>query len=166
MLCTGNSSEFCGAGNRLDVYQSVASIASTAGSGGSSTSSSTTSSSSTVSSSTVSSSSTDPSSSTTSSSSTAPSSTGPVHVASVGAYKWAGCYTEATNSRALTGASDINYNTMTVEICAAYCASYTMFGVEYSTSPNLYHNGLLTYLLRRRMLLRQYTKCRKCTSGT
>jgi hypothetical protein len=94
MLCTGNSSEYCGAGDLLDVYQSTA---------------------------------------TTTSTSTTPSSTGgPVHVASVGAYTWAGCYTEATNGRALSATSDVNYNTMTVEICAAFCASYTIFGVEYS----------------------------------
>ena len=99
MLCAGNSSEYCGAGNRLDVYQST---------GGGATA-------------------------TTTASSIASSSTGgPSHVASVGAYTWAGCYTEATNGRALTGSTDVNYKTMTVEICAAFCASYTMFGVEYS----------------------------------
>jgi hypothetical protein len=103
MLCLGNSSEYCGAGDLLDVYQSAGST----GVGGGTT--------------------------TTTSASTAPSSTGgPVHVASVGAYTWAGCYTEATNGRALSTASEVNYNTMTVEICAAFCASYTIFGVEYS----------------------------------
>jgi hypothetical protein len=154
MLCDGNANEYCGGPNRLDYYtRGTATPTSTTSSGGGASSTTGSGGSTTT-------------PSTTSSSSTAPSSTGPVHVASVGAYKWAGCYTEATNSRALTGASDINYNTMTVEICAAFCASYTMFGVEYSTSPNLHHKGLLTYLLRRRMLLRQYTKCRKCTGGT
>ena len=102
MLCTGNSSEYCGAGDLLDVYQR-------AGSPGGGTT-------------------------TTTSTSTTPSSTGgPVHVASVGDYAWAGCYTEATNGRALSATSDVNYNTMTVQICAAYCAPYTIFGVEYST---------------------------------
>jgi len=100
MLCAGNSSEYCGAGNRLDVYQATGK-----GSGGTTTSA--------------------PPATTTPAG-------GPQHVSKVGAYTWAGCYTEATNSRALTGASEINYNTMTVEICAAFCASFTMFGVEYS----------------------------------
>jgi WSC domain len=106
MLCAGNSSEYCGAGNRLDVYQATG----TGGSSGTTTAPAAT--------------------------TTAPS--GPQHEAKVGAYTWAGCYTEATNERALTGSSDINYNTMTVEICAAFCASYTIFGVEYSKcfSPN------------------------------
>src|ERR1700722_5692010 len=100
MLCAGNSSEYCGAGNRLDVYQSTG----TSGGGTATTSTP-----------------------------TSPSNTGgPSHVATVGAYTWAGCYTEATGGRALTGSSEVNYNTMTVEICAAFCASFTMFGVEYS----------------------------------
>jgi hypothetical protein len=62
--------------------------------------------------------------------------TGPVHVASVGNYGWIGCYTEATNARALNSATLVNYNTMTVEMCEAFCSSpvaYTMFGLEYCT---------------------------------
>ena len=64
-----------------------------------------------------------------------PTQTGPIHVPAVGPYSWIGCYTEATNSRALTGASDINYETMTIQICEAFCSSpvqYTYFGVEYA----------------------------------
>jgi hypothetical protein len=41
-----------------------------------------------------------------------------------------GCYTEATNMRALTG--DAYYdNAMTVELCATACADFAWFGVEY-----------------------------------
>lgn len=104
MLCAGNSSEYCGAGNRLDVYQA------TGAGGGGTTATGTT---------------------TTPPATTTPAG-GPQHVAKVGTYTWAGCYTEATKGRALTGAAETNYNTMTVEICAAFCASFTMFGVEYS----------------------------------
>ncbi|KAN0098799.1 WSC domain containing protein, partial [Hyaloscypha variabilis] len=45
-------------------------------------------------------------------------------------YTYEGCYTEATNMRAL---SDLAYynDLMTVEDCAAACSSYTWFGVEY-----------------------------------
>jgi hypothetical protein len=101
MLCDGNADEYCGAGDRLDVYQLDGSI-----------SSSTT------------------SSATSSASATA---TGPVHVPTAGPYVWIGCYTEATNSRALDSDTLVNYDTMTVEMCEAFCAggSYTMFGVEY-----------------------------------
>ncbi|KAF8850327.1 WSC-domain-containing protein [Acephala macrosclerotiorum] len=41
-----------------------------------------------------------------------------------------GCYTEATNIRALTGGSYFD-DLMTVEKCAAACSGYTWFGVEY-----------------------------------
>jgi WSC domain len=85
MPCTGNSSEFCGAGERLDMYEQV---------GGPSTELQ--------------------------------------HVPSVGAYTWQGCYTDAITSRALTANTLVNYGTMTVEICAAFCAGYTYFGVEYA----------------------------------
>ena len=90
-----------------------------------------------VGSSSVSPSSTDPpaSTGTTTATSVQPTQTGPIHVPAVGPYSWIGCYTEATNSRALTGASDINYETMTIQICEAFCSSpvqYTYFGVEYA----------------------------------
>jgi len=47
-----------------------------------------------------------------------------------------GCYTEASNSRALSSDASYSYSVgtgMTVEKCAAYCGNkYEMFGVEYS----------------------------------
>jgi hypothetical protein len=45
-------------------------------------------------------------------------------------YAFAGCYTEATGQRALTGSSYFD-DAMTIEKCAAACAGYTNFGVEY-----------------------------------
>ena len=104
MLCNGNSSEYCGAGNRLDLYKLTAGPSQTSTSVGS------------------------------------PSSTptGPVHVQSAGGKKWLGCYTEATGSRALIGASTTNYGTMTVEACASYCSTFTIFGVEYGNHPPIF----------------------------
>jgi hypothetical protein len=108
MTCDGNANEYCGGPDRLDYYtgHGATPTTTTSGGGGGTTA-------------------------TTASTGTVASSTGPVHVASVGAYTWQGCYTEATAGRALSGAALVNYKTMTVEICAAFCASYTMFGVEY-----------------------------------
>ncbi|KAG0651289.1 fungistatic metabolite, partial [Hyphodiscus hymeniophilus] len=60
---------------------------------------------------------------------------GPTTVPSVGTCYFVGCYSEATNSRALTGASYYDYSAtgMTVEKCAASCGpQFFMFGVEWS----------------------------------
>ena len=46
-------------------------------------------------------------------------------------YTYAGCYTESTTGRALASATTTNYNTMTLNICAAFCKGYSMWGVEY-----------------------------------
>jgi WSC domain len=57
----------------------------------------------------------------------------PSIVQTANGYQYKGCYTEATNSRALTAAKYVNYNTMTVEICATFCGpTYSLFGVEWS----------------------------------
>ncbi|RDL33881.1 WSC containing protein [Venustampulla echinocandica] len=57
----------------------------------------------------------------------------PVHVPAAGGYTRTGCYTEGNGTRALSGAEEVNYATMTVEICAAFCAtgSFQVMGVEY-----------------------------------
>jgi iron transport multicopper oxidase len=68
--------------------------------------------------------------STTSSSSTVAAPTGPVIVQAIGAYSYAGCYTEATTGRALSQKIYANDN-MTVEICYATCNGYAWFGIEY-----------------------------------
>jgi hypothetical protein len=54
----------------------------------------------------------------------------------VGAYTFQGCYTEATNVRALSSASFYDYTAMTLEKCAADCVGYTYFGVEYGGEVN------------------------------
>ncbi|KAH8590515.1 WSC domain-containing protein [Bisporella sp. PMI_857] len=55
----------------------------------------------------------------------------PVRTPVVGSYSFQGCYTESTTGRALSGASFYDYVGMTLEICAANCAAFTYFGVEY-----------------------------------
>ncbi|KAE9365731.1 WSC-domain-containing protein, partial [Stipitochalara longipes BDJ] len=57
--------------------------------------------------------------------------TGPITVPSVGSCTWIGCYTEGTYTRALNNLAIYDYNLMSPEICAAGCAGYDMFGVEY-----------------------------------
>lgn len=67
-------------------------------------------------------------STTTTSISTTP--TGPIVVQSVGSYSYMGCYTEATNGRALNSLSKAAAS-ISVDTCASYCSAYTYFGVEY-----------------------------------
>ncbi|PVH75465.1 copper radical oxidase [Cadophora sp. DSE1049] len=102
--CPGDQYEYCGAGNRLQLYK-IGSAAS----------------SSSVSVSTGSRSSTSTRVSTTSS----PSST-----AGPAGYIYYGCQTEGTGVRALSSAASAS-DLMTIEMCQASCAAYTYFGVEY-----------------------------------
>jgi hypothetical protein len=55
-------------------------------------------------------------------------------IPSLSGYNYFGCYTEATNGRALNLASKTD-KAMTLELCASYCTTlnYPMFGTEYST---------------------------------
>ncbi|UNI14601.1 (Methyl)glyoxal oxidase [Purpureocillium takamizusanense] len=55
----------------------------------------------------------------------------PGQPAKVGAWTSYGCYTEATNMRALSAKTTAS-DEMTLETCAAFCAGYSYFGVEYS----------------------------------
>ncbi|KAF8862211.1 glyoxal oxidase-like protein [Acephala macrosclerotiorum] len=120
MLCAGNSSEYCGAGNRLDIYKFDYT-------GVTSTSSSKSSSSSSVSSTLSSSSSKSSSASSTSASVSPTLAVKPT----IGLYTFAGCYTEGTNVRALSGDAFYDYTAMTLEACAINCAGFTYWGVEY-----------------------------------
>ncbi|KUJ12265.1 uncharacterized protein LY89DRAFT_738058 [Mollisia scopiformis] len=174
-ICPGNSYEYCGAGNRLELYE-LTSVAYTSSSRSlvvsTTSSSSSIAGSSSVSSSIVSSSSSKPSSSSSSlvsssassvvsssssqsssssssllstsgssvsssllsssASSTSPTASPTLGIKqSIGNYAFIGCYTEGTNSRALTGAASYSYGAMTLEMCAASCAGYTYWGVEY-----------------------------------
>ncbi|OCF56894.1 hypothetical protein L486_05749 [Kwoniella mangroviensis CBS 10435] len=112
MVCAGNSSEYCGAGNRLNVY--ALNSATTSTSSGASASASISVSTST---------------SATSSASATP--TGPVQPLTVGSYKFVDCHTEATNARALTGKT-VASDDMTLDNCAAACSGFLYFGVEYA----------------------------------
>lgn len=71
--------------------------------------------------------------STTATASATPSPTGPITVEDLAGYAYLGCYSEATQGRALSGLGNpIPGNTVTPEACAKGCAKYTYFGVEYS----------------------------------
>jgi hypothetical protein len=62
---------------------------------------------------------------------TAPTATsGPQIKQAIGNWLFQGCYTEATNGRAL-GKSTLANDSMTLESCAAFCTGSSMFGVEY-----------------------------------
>ena len=66
---------------------------------------------------------------------TVPTSTpgAPSVVPSAGGFGYIGCYTDSTANRALTGlANPVSGSTLTIEPCAAACAGFTYFGVEYS----------------------------------
>ena len=58
---------------------------------------------------------------------------GPITVPAADGYTYLGCYTEATNGRALSDLENPVYGpSVTVELCAAACKPYQYFGVEYS----------------------------------
>lgn len=103
MLCGGNVSEYCGGPDRLDMYQLDGSLP--------------------VPTSTTSIPGTSPT----------PSPGAPSVVPSTNGFSYIGCYTDSTANRALTGlANPVAGGTLTVELCAAACAQFTYFGVEYS----------------------------------
>jgi hypothetical protein len=148
MLCSGNYSEFCGGSSRLDVYDYSNSVSlppwtttSTPTGSGISSGSPSSVATSTLSTSSIISSPT---------SSPLPSAVRALAIEpTVGAYSFQGCYTEATNQRALSLASFYDYTAMTLEECAGDCAAYDYFGVEYggecwSTRPFLVLRSLLT----------------------
>ena len=56
----------------------------------------------------------------------------PSNLATVGAFKYQSCWTDAVGARSLQ-AKDEARSDMTVEICAAFCDGYAFFGVEYAT---------------------------------
>ncbi|PMD40623.1 WSC-domain-containing protein [Hyaloscypha variabilis F] len=118
--CPGDGNEYCGAGNRLQLYAyNVTSTSSTS-----------------VSSSSASSSALSVSTSgsatgvTSTSPSTAPSLTGPTIVPSAGLYNYMGCFTEGANTRTF-GAASYPSDSNTIAQCAAACSAYKYFGTEY-----------------------------------
>ena len=68
------------------------------------------------------------------STSTAPTPTGPQTVGNFSSWLYMGCYSEATNGRALSDLQNpISGQAVTIEACAAACAGYEYFGTEYSS---------------------------------
>ncbi|KAL8830675.1 MAG: hypothetical protein Q9170_005627, partial [Blastenia crenularia] len=118
MLCNGDQLEYCGGPNRLSTYKTNSSLAT---------------SSSTSASITGSASGTSTSGTTSSITTAAPTPTGPITVQSLAGYSYLGCYSEATNNRALSDLQNpILAAKVSVEACSAACSQYTYFGVEYS----------------------------------
>ena len=112
MTCDGNTSEYCGGPNRLNLYQYNASLASA---------------SSAIPAVTGSASATSKSSST-----AAPTQTGPITVQMGVGFSYMGCYSDSVNSRALTGLANPGVASQNdVEQCASECIAFTYFGVEY-----------------------------------
>ena len=135
MECKGNKFQTCGAGRLLNMYQAKAAGGSTSATPSSSSTSSRLSTSTAVSPTTSSISSTRP---TTSSISFTPSATkivttaaAPSVTGALANFRAEGCWTEAPG-RALAGSS-FNSDSMTPQVCAAYCASknHPLFGIEY-----------------------------------
>jgi WSC domain len=122
-ICPGNAYEYCGAGNRLEMYMRSSTPTSSVLPRTLTSTSSTLSivvNSNTIKSSTVS-----------TSTSAIPTQTAPAIKAKIGSYSYYGCQTEGTNIRALTGAVYYSYTAMTLEMCATDCAGFTYWGVEY-----------------------------------
>ena len=103
MICTGNTTEYCGGPNRLNVYQANSSApipsgspTAPAGGGGS-----------------------------------VPTG-GPQVQQTSGPYVYFGCYIDNTNGRALSSLENPESGPLnTVDACAAACVGYTYMGVEY-----------------------------------
>lgn len=109
LTLTDNSTEYCGAGSRLNVYQRNFNLSTSTSTSGVATTTAVTSS---------------------------PTATaGPQVKQTVGNYVFQGCWTEATTARALASSTYAD-DSMTLESCAAYCSAYTMFGVEYGRECN------------------------------
>ncbi len=131
MICSGNSSEYCGGPNRLNIYQNAPKASTSAASISTSSAPSSSVPSLNDSTSSVLTSSFSLSSTLIASSAT-PSPTGPVHVQTVGAFQFQGCFNESNGIRALGSASYVNVST-TVEMCAGLYlpGGLAWMGVEY-----------------------------------
>ncbi|KAH8887407.1 heme peroxidase [Thozetella sp. PMI_491] len=136
MTCAGNAFEYCGAGNRLELYGLAPSASSTTGAASSAPASSTPASSTPASSAPASSTLavSTPASSATTTTSTAASTSSSVlaHKPTVSPYSLVGCWTEGNGVRALSSKSYASGTDMTLESCATFCSGYKYFGVEYA----------------------------------
>ena len=128
MTCKGSNSQYCGAGNRMQVYR-LGGSAGTTSSGATPSTSSVLSVSSIISSDSVSMSASDiAQTSSTSSPSTSSSSASPTGLAD---WTSLGCYSEVPG-RALQGKARAD-DTMRNEVCAAFCSGYKYFATEYAS---------------------------------
>ncbi|OAQ92164.1 wsc domain-containing protein [Purpureocillium lilacinum] len=122
-LCPGDKTEYCGAGNRLELYMLTPSNQTSSTSSSSPVDTA-------ISATPTGIDSTTTTTTTSSSSSAAPTPTGPAIRSTVGAFAFQGCWTEATNGRALKDKTYAN-DSMTLESCSAFCTGFIYFGVEY-----------------------------------
>ncbi|KAK0614093.1 hypothetical protein B0T14DRAFT_486177 [Immersiella caudata] len=115
MICAGNPFQYCGAGNRLELYKltsesnepiSSAALPSNA--------------------------SVPPTSTPTATSSTAAPSGTLSPTSAISLFSFLGCYTELPNGRALSGASYISSSDMTLDSCAAFCSDFKYFATQYA----------------------------------
>ncbi|KAL8846641.1 MAG: hypothetical protein Q9221_008281 [Calogaya cf. arnoldii] len=81
-----------------------------------------------------------------------------VSTPSASAYSAKGCYTEATNGRALAGKTLVD-DSMTIEVCAATCEGFTYFGLEY------YHECYCGYTLRSGSVPAETRECNTPCTG-
>jgi hypothetical protein len=131
MTCADNGTEYCGAGSRLNVYQR--------GNG-------------TIPGPTT----------TTSGTTTTPTATGgPQIKQTIGNWAFQGCWTEATNGRALASTTFAN-DSMTLESCASFCTGFKMFGVEYGRKCMCSPFTPMELTDSELRLLRQYPWCWEC----
>ncbi|KAM7198104.1 putative fungistatic metabolite [Naviculisporaceae sp. PSN 640] len=149
MVCAGNPLEYCGSGNRLELYKLTAALTSSSSSSstsstsrsstssttpttpGTTSSSTSTTRSSTTTSTTRSSTSSSSSSSTTSSTATATNVLS--HKPTISPFTLKGCYTEGIGARALSAKEYASGTSMTLQSCATFCSGYRYFGTEYAS---------------------------------
>ena len=113
MTCAGNPFDYCGAGNRLQLYR-LATASSVIQSEPPTSST--------------------PASSAAASTTTAPSPTGTLAVRpTVSPFTFAGCWTEGNGARALSAKGYESATQMTLESCADFCEGFKYFGTEYSS---------------------------------
>ena len=135
MPCSGNSSEYCGGSNRLDMYQAPGTGAQPISASSSSRSSSTSVSPSTKASSSVTPAATSKTaSSTASKTSTAPATSTAAANGLPSGWVYKGCYIDNAKGRVLPMQLPAN-SSLTVESCvgSCYAQGYSVAGMEYST---------------------------------
>ncbi|KAK2002194.1 WSC domain-containing protein [Colletotrichum falcatum] len=132
MPCNDNSTEYCGAGNRLNLYQLSANLSSSTSTGTMTSTALTSTTSTAASTALISTTSTTASTALTSTTSTTTSTTPTASstIGRVGDWLSQGCYTEGQGVRALPARLYAN-DSLTLEMCGAFCKGNKYFGAEY-----------------------------------